>query len=62
MSQVISENSSIFAELVGLFFITILVTGLIVFTDIKFHDDYVKDLIERCHPEQQERCIRHTPS
>jgi len=54
MSQVISENSSIFAELVGLFFITILVTGLIVFTDIKFHDDYVKDLIERCHPESIE--------
>lgn len=54
MSQLISENASIFAELIGLFFISILVTGLIVYTDIKFHDDYVLDLIARCHAENQE--------
>ena len=54
MSQVVTENASIFAELVGLFFISILVTGLIVYTDIKFHDDYVLDLIGRCHADNQE--------
>lgn len=50
----LQESSPIVAELVGLFFITILVTGLIVFTDIKFHDDYVLDLIGRCHADNQE--------
>ena len=54
MSEVLSENKAIVSELVGLFFITLLVTGLIVFTDIKFHDDYVRDLIGRCYPENQE--------
>ena len=54
MSQTIQETSPLLVELAGLFFITILVTGLIVYTDIRFHDDYVADLIERCHPENQE--------
>lgn len=54
MSLSLHDSSPIVAELVGLFFITILVTGLIVFTDIKFHDDYVLDLIGRCHPDNQE--------
>lgn len=54
MSLSLQESSPIVAELVGLFFITILVTGLIVFTDIKFHDDYVLDLIGRCHADNQE--------
>ncbi len=58
MSQVISENSSIFAELAGLLFISILLTGLIVYTDIRFFDDYVLDDITRCHPENQEQsCV-----
>jgi len=54
MSELVSETSPLLVELVGLFFISILVTGLIVYTDIKFHDDYVKDLIGRCHPDNQE--------
>jgi len=54
MSQTLQESTPLLAELVGLFFISILVVGLIVFTDIKFHDDYVLDLIERCHPESIE--------
>ncbi len=54
MSQVLQETSPLVAELVGLFFISILVVGLIVFTDIKFHDDYVLDLIARCHADNQE--------
>jgi hypothetical protein len=54
MSELVSETSPLLVELVGLFFISILVTGLIVYTDIRFHDDYVKDLIGRCHPENQE--------
>lgn len=54
MSLSLQDSSPIIAELVGLFFITILVTGLIVFTDIKFHDDYVLDLISRCYAENQE--------
>jgi len=58
MSQVLQESSPLIAELVGLFFISILVVGLIVFTDIKFHDDYVKDLVARCHPDNQEEvCV-----
>jgi len=54
MSQVLQETSPLIAELVGLFFISILVVGLIVFTDIRFHDDYVLDLVARCHPDNQE--------
>jgi len=54
MSQSIQETSPIVVELAGLLFITILVTGLIVFTDIKFHDDYVLGLITRCHPDNME--------
>lgn len=54
MSQLVQQTSPIVAELVGLFFITILITGLIVYTDIRFHDDYVKDLVSRCYPENQE--------
>jgi len=54
MSQVLQETSPLVAELVGLFFISILVVGLIVFTDIKFHDDYVLDLIARCNADNQE--------
>jgi len=54
MSELISETSPLLVELVGLFFISILVTGLIVYTDIRFHDDYVLDLIGRCFPENQE--------
>lgn len=58
MSQTISENSSIFAELIGLFFITILITGLIVYTDIKFFDDYVRPDIARCYAgNQEEVCV-----
>lgn len=58
MSQSIQESSPIIVELVGLFFITILVTGLIVYTDIRFFDDYVLDDIARCHPENQEQsCV-----
>jgi len=54
MSELVSETSPLLVELVGLFFISILVTGLIVYTDIRFHDDYVLDLISRCHPDNQE--------
>jgi len=54
MSEVLQQSTPLVAELIGLLFITILVTGLIVFTDIKFHDDYVKDLVARCHPDNQE--------
>lgn len=55
MSQVVSENSSIFAELIGLFFITILVTGLIVYTDTKFFDNYVLGLISKCYADNHEQ-------
>jgi len=54
MSELVSETTPLLVELVGLFFITILVTGLIVYTDIRFHDDYVLDLIARCNPDNQE--------
>ncbi len=54
MSQTVQETSPLLVELVGLFFITILVTGLVVYTDIRFHDDYVLDLIARCDPSNQE--------
>lgn len=54
MSQVVQESTPLVAELVGLFFITILLTGLIVFTDIRIFDSYVGLAIEVCHPENQE--------
>ncbi len=54
MSELVSETTPLLVELVGLFFIAILVTGLIVYTDIRFHDDYVLDLISRCHADNQE--------
>ncbi len=58
MSELVSETSPLLVELVGLFFISILVTGLIVYTDIRFFDDYVLDLIGRCFPENQEEvCV-----
>ena len=59
MSQVVSENSSIFAELVGLFFITVLISGLIVYTDIQIFDSYVGLSIETCFPANQENfCMK----
>ena len=54
MSQVVQESTPLVAELVGLFFITILLTGLIVFTDIRIFDSYVGLAIEVCHPTNQE--------
>jgi len=54
MSQVVQESTPLLAELVGLFFITILLTGLIVFTDIRIFDSYVGLAIEVCHPTNQE--------
>ena len=58
MSQTLQESTPLLAELAGLFFISILVTGLIVYTDIRFFDDYVLDDIARCHPQNQEQtCV-----
>jgi len=58
MSQVILDSKPIIAELVGLFFIAILVTGLIVFTDIRIFDSYVGLGIEVCNPTNFERfCV-----
>ena len=58
MSQQIQETPPIVVELVGLFFITVLVAGLIVYTDIRFFDDYVLDDISRCHPENfEDACV-----
>jgi len=54
MSQVILDSKPIIAELVGLFFIAILVTGLIVFTDIRIFDSYVGLSIKVCFPTNQE--------
>src|SRR3989304_6502568 len=54
MPQTIQETSPLLVELVGLFFISILVTGLIVYTDITFFDNYVLDLISRCYAGNQE--------
>lgn len=54
MSQVVQESTPLVAELVGLFFITVLLTGLIVYTDIQIFDSYVGLTIEVCHPENQE--------
>ena len=54
MSQTIQETSPLLVELTGLFFISILVTGLIVYTDITFFDSYVLDLISRCYATNQE--------
>lgn len=58
MSEVLQESTPLVAELVGLFFITILLTGLIVFTDIRIFDSYVGLAIEVCHPTNQENfCV-----
>jgi len=54
MSQIVSQTSPIVIQLVGLFFLSALVVGLIVWTDIKFHDDYVGTIIEVCNPQNQE--------
>jgi hypothetical protein len=54
MSQTIQESTPLVAELVGLFFITVLFTGLIVFTDIRIFDSYVGLSIEVCFPANQE--------
>ena len=54
MSQVVTEKATIFAELVVLFFITILITGLVVYTDIEIFDSYVGLAIETCFPSNQE--------
>jgi len=54
MSQLVSHTSPIVVQLVGLFFLSAVVVGLIVWTDIRFHDDYVGTIIEVCHPQNQE--------
>ncbi len=54
MSQTIQQSSPLVAELVGLFFITVLFTGLIVYTDIRIFDSYVGLSIEVCFPTNQE--------
>ncbi len=54
MSQTIQESTPLVAELAGLFFITILFTGLIVWTDIQIFDSYVGLSIEVCHPANEE--------
>lgn len=60
MSEVVQETSPLLAELVGLFFISILVSGLVVGTDIVFHDQYVGLDIRICTPDNQELlCMEH---
>lgn len=60
MSQVISEASPLLAELTGLFFISIAITGLIIYTDITFHDKYVLFLISECYAENQDQlCTKY---
>lgn len=54
MSQTIQESTPLVAELIGLFFITILFTGLIVYTDIRIFDSYVGLSIKVCFPTNQE--------
>lgn len=54
MSQTIQESTPLIAELVGLFFITVLFTGLIVYTDIRIFDSYVGLSIKACFPANQE--------
>jgi len=54
MSQIVSHTSPIVVQLVGLFFLSAVVVGLIVWTDIRFHDDYVGTIIEVCNPQNQE--------
>ncbi len=54
MSQVIQDSKPMVAELAGLFFITALTTGLVVFTDIRIFDSYVGLSIEVCFPANQE--------
>ena len=58
MSQTISETSPLLAELIGLFFISILINGLIVYTDIKIFDDYVGMAIKTCYAENQEQLCK----
>ena len=56
----ISEASPLLAELTGLFFISIAITGLIIYTDITFHDKYVLFLISECHAENQDQlCTKY---
>ncbi len=47
-------SSPLVIQLAGLFFLSAVVVGLIVWTDIRFHDDYVGTIIEVCHPQNQE--------
>lgn len=55
MSQVITEATPLLAELTGLFFISIAITGLIIYTDITFHDHYVLFLVSECYAENQDK-------
>lgn len=60
MSQVISEASPLLAELTGLFFISVAITGLLIYTDITYHDKYVLFLISECYPENQDQfCTKY---
>lgn len=54
MSTILDETTPLVAELVGLFFISILVTGLIVYSDIKIFDEHIGVEIETCFPTNQE--------
>ena len=54
MSLTREQPYPIIAELTGLFFITILITGLVVFTDIRIFDDYIGLAIKTCHADNQE--------
>ncbi len=54
MSEVLQDSRPMLAELVGLFVISVLVTGLLVFTDIQIFDSYVGLSIEVCFPDNQE--------
>lgn len=54
MSQIVSQTSPLVIQLVGLFFLSAIVVGLIIWTDIKFHDDYVGTIIKVCNPQNQE--------
>lgn len=59
MSEILTENASIISELIGLFFITILITGLVVYTDIRIFDDYVGLSIEVCYAQNTEPfCVK----
>lgn len=54
MSQLVSETTPLLTELTGLFFISVAITGLIIFTDISFHDNYILHLISWCYAENQD--------